>query len=441
MKEAAKNSGLFGCRVRMLWLLIFCFAITLVSSAAEPQSNTLRWMGHWKGEGGREKLVTHVLGEFRFLHPELEVEFQFARDILPEKSQEAAADYLVEMLQAGRTDWDVIWLDSMIYAEVAKRLDDRDWGRKYLVDFSEIPGFPETQKDFLVKGSRKGRYTGGVLVGPYIEGFFYTAWYNRDLAKKLGIQIREEGMTEQDLIGYVKQVHAYNQTAHEPVSAFLNMPNSGSMSRLFYGLLASSCIVRDEPQVTEQDYARTESVFRDLAALCPFGKNPGFSDWPEAARFMLQENRALFFFDATWRYGGFQAVCPDELNRLGLAQMPAFEGRACRIGGHMPTWAVLKNAPGRDAGIELLRFLSRPAIAQRWVRDCKCPTGLKGEFDKVMFGRDRYSEYQRTLHAATSRLFLDPMVFGQSFLGPLQRVDTERVRLVAEFFCDEGAVE
>ncbi len=393
------GQGVAGACLRLL--LWGCICASPAAARPDP-SGRLRWMGHWKGEGARETLVCEVLDEFRFLHPELAIDFRFSADVLPQKSQAAAANYLVEMIRTGNLEWDVVWLDSLIYGMVADQLDDWDWGRKHLVDFSAGPGFEKTQKEFLVQGDGTHAYTAGFFSGPYIEGFFYTAWYNKAVAGRLGIEIREEGMTEQDLLGYVEKVHAYNQTADQPIAAFLDVARSGSMSRLYYAFLCSripGCVPDKafDEAAREEAYARTEDYFAQLGRFRPLAGNGSSREWPAAADFMLNQNRALFFFDASWRYTAFKAACPEQMDRLRLAQMPGFDGNCHAIGGYIATWAVLKNAPGRDAGIELMRFWSRPPIAQKWVRCTKCPTGLKGDLYDPTFGQDIFAEYQRKL--------------------------------------------
>jgi hypothetical protein len=388
-------------------------------------------MGHWKGEGARETLVCEVLDEFRFLHPELEVDFKFAADVLPEKSQEAAANQLVEMIRTGNLEWDVVWLDSLIYGMVADQLDDWDWGRKHLVDFSAVPGFGKTQKSFLVKGEDAHAFTAGFFPGPYIEGFLYTAWYNQDVADRLGIEIREEGMTAKDLLGYAEKVHAYNQTAEEPIAAFLDVARSGSMQRLYHALLYSSFPGHpDSDEIDdaelEKAYVRTAEYFAQLGRCRPLAGNGSLREFPAAAKFMLAEDRALFFFDATWRYSAFRAACPDRLDRLRLAQMPGFEGNCHAIGGYITTWAVLKNAPGREAGIELMRYWSRPPIAQKWVRYTKCPTGLKGDLYDPTFGLDIHAEFQRKLREKYEHFIPAPPAHTSKYLKQWPRFEGQR---------------
>ncbi len=384
------------------------------AASEESPHKSLRWMGHWKGEGRREQLVREVLEEFAFTHPQVDVELEFAADILPENSQRAAGIYIAEMIRSGNLEWDVIWLDPLIYYYVSQELDDWNWGSKYLVDFSEIDGFRECHKPSLVEGPDAHKHTGGVFTGAYIEGFYYALWYNKDLADRLGISIREDGMTAEDLLGYMKQLHTYNQQTSEPVSAFVDFKGTGSLFRLFYSLLLSAWhdgVSRPDGDALESAAARSIAFLQEMGNVRPPAPMLTADSWNDAAH-ALMDGKVLFFSDATWRYCAFEKIDPEGLKKLRLAHMPEFaDGGRHVIGGYMPTWAVLKNAPGRDEGIELMKYWIRPSIAERWVRYTKCPTGLKGNLYDPRFGRDVYADYQQRLTSEGRVPQLDPRMF------------------------------
>lgn len=368
----------------------------LTAFAQESPVQPLRWMGHWKNEGLREKLVLDVLNDFSFKNQEIPIQFAFADDTLPEKRQMAEAEFLAAMIRSGKITWDVVWLDDSIYKSVAVLLNDPDWGRKHLVDFAEVPGFEETQKSFLTGNPDCYRKTGGVLVGPYIEGYFYALWYNTAVAEKLGINIREEEMTEENLIQYVQRVDEYNRTAAIPVSAFVDFKFSGSFHRLAYNLYLSV-----QPDGTEKNDSAIRQVletFEKLGQLHPVLTSQTNTCWPDAAR-LLTEDKALFMIDPTWRYNAIQKNYPKLLSKMRLAQLPGYQKQQYYVGGFMPVWAVMKNSPSRDAAIRLMQFWSRPEIAEKWVRYTKNPTGLAGNLYDPEYGQDIFAEYQRKLSA------------------------------------------
>ena len=354
-------------------------------------------MGHWKGEGLREQLVREVLDDFSFLNQDVEIHFKFAADILPEKNPHAAAQYLTEMIRSGEIRWDVVWMDFSIYNEIASLLDDLLWGQKHLVNFSDIPGFKATHKADVIERQDLFAKTGNVFTGPYIEGFYYAIWYNTRVANKLGLQIREEEMSTEDLLTYAQRVDKYNQTAKTPISLLINHEHSGSFQRLAHNLFLST---PPEEQSGPNPFAlrRIMELFEDLGQLTPFQHDDASVTWQETAQ-LLMNDQALFLVDATWRYNMIQASSPELLNKLRLAQMPGFQKQKFCAGGFLPVWAVMKNSPNRDAAIRLMQFWSRPEIAEKWVRYTKSPTGLTGNLYDPQYGDDLFANYQRKLIA------------------------------------------
>lgn len=350
-------------------------------------------MGHWKGEGLREQLVREVLDDFQFQNQDLDITFEFSADILPKKSTRDQADFIANTIRSGEVPWDVIWLDTSIYREVSVQLNDPNWGQKYLVDFSTISGFKETQKPFLVEGPDAFEKTGGIFAGPYIEGFFYALWYNTVVAEKLGLSIHEEEMTATDLLSYAKKVNEYNQTAAVPVSTFVDFEQAGSIARMAYNLYLSA------PQTNDTDKIRQVlGTFESLSHLNPFFDNTETNTWQDAAD-RLMSDEALFLIEPTWRYNMLQRDNPGLLAKLRLAQLPGYGEQSFFVGGYTPVWAVMKNSPNRDAAVKLMRFWSRPEIAEKWVRYTKNPTGLAGNLYDPEYGNDLFAKYQRKLAA------------------------------------------
>jgi ABC-type glycerol-3-phosphate transport system substrate-binding protein len=358
---------------------------------------TLHWMGHWKGEGLREKLVLDVLDDFTFRNQDIHVQFTFATDRLSTKTKvgESNAVFIADMIRSGETTWDVIWLNTFIYQRVATLLNDPDWGQKYLVDFLEVPGFKETQKPFIVKDPRYLEKTGGILTGPYIEGFFYALWYNTEVADKVGLKIREEEMTVDDLLNYARQINEYNRTAVDPISVFAGTYSSSPFSRLAYNMFLSAD-TETNPEKADLAVKQVLETFEALGKLSPLLYSKPKDTWQDVAS-LLVDNKVLFVSEPTWRYNTFEKDTPHLLRKMRLAQMPGFRKQNFYVGGFMPVWAVMKASPNREAAIRLMQFWSRPEIAERWVYYTKSPTGIAGNLYDPQYGQDAFANYQRTL--------------------------------------------
>jgi spermidine/putrescine-binding protein len=55
---------------------------------------------------------------------------------------------------------------------------------------------------------------------------------------------------------------------------------------------------------------------------------------------------------------------------------------------------VLKNAPHRDAAVDLLLYICGPRTAEKWVRYTKNPTGLRGHLSMPDEPQDIWTQYQ-----------------------------------------------
>ena len=78
---------------------------------------------------------------------------------------------------------------------------------KHLVDFGQVPEFKKTQKNFIFDDPIWAAQTGGIIVGPMLEGYCHAIFYNKDVAERVGIEIKDMGMTFDDLLKYVKAVY------------------------------------------------------------------------------------------------------------------------------------------------------------------------------------------------------------------------------------------
>ena len=164
------------------------FVLFLINIASLSHGSELNWIAHWLGEEKREQLVMEVAKEFQFLYPHIELHIEFAKTLQNEgKNYKWKSSYkIAEMIKSGDINADVVFLDPIVYSHVAELLDDHHWGEKHLLDVSDLPWFQQSQKDFILNSPYYREQTGGLLVGPYIEGFFTFLWQNQEVAKKIG---------------------------------------------------------------------------------------------------------------------------------------------------------------------------------------------------------------------------------------------------------------
>ena len=368
-------------------------------AAGGADGRVVTWMGHWLHEDLRETLVREVARDYAFRHPEIRLDLRFPQEILGVRSKPVVARHIAEMIQRGEIDWDIIWLDDHIYARTAEFLGDEDWGRKHLVDFTSVPGYADSQKPFILEDPVYRNQTGGILVGPYIEGYALALWYNREVADRLGLQIEPRGMTFDDLLGYVRQVAEYNRTADRPVAAFYEARDWFTLEMLFQALVKSEFPDFREAIEERSSSAKRAALLKGLQAFEALGRfDPLIEDhngniW-FSTRHRVLEGEALFYVNGTWMYNHWRAIDPERLELMQPVQLPVFQPVDHAVGGYIPTWAVMKNSARRDEAVDFLMWWSRPQVAERWVNYTKNPTGLRGHLDTATLGDDPYERFQ-----------------------------------------------
>ncbi len=374
----------------------FCWPAGLATVPSEPRGR-VNWMGHWLGEDKRESLVREVAAEFGFLHQGIEVNLKFPQEIMGSRGHLETARFVAAMIRSGRVEWDVLWLEPRTYEYVAEELSDPDWGAKHLVDFREIPGFAETQKPFIIADPAYRNQTGGILTGPYIEGYYYALWYNQDVARRLGLTIKPAGMTFEDLLGYVRAVAEYNRNHKEGVAAFYESSDWVTMEILFQRLV-KSLLSFEEGKREESSPEKLAALRRTLAAFEALGRydpliaSHGENQW-FATRGLVLNDAALFYVNGTWMYSHWRGMNPEKMKKMAPVELPAFGETDHYLGGYLPTWAVMKATANREHAIDLVMFWSRPAIAEKWVRYTKNPTGLRGHLASPAWSSDVFERF------------------------------------------------
>ena len=370
-----------------------------VEGAETGAGPAVAWMGHWLHEDLRETLVREVAREYAFRHPEIRLDLRFPQEVLGVRSKPVVARHIAEMIQSGEIAWDIVWLDDHIYRHTAEILGDEDWGREHLVDFTTVAGYAESQKEFIVEDPVYRNQTGGILVGPYIEGYALALWYNREVAERLGLEIESRGMTFDDLLGHVRRVAEYNRTADRPVAAFYEARDWFTLEMLFQALVKSEIPDFREAIAEEGSSRKRAALLKGLQAFEALGRFdpliPGHNGntW-FSSRHQVLEGEALFYVNGTWMYNHWRAIDPGKLELMLPVQLPVFQEVDHSVGGYIPTWAVMKNGARRDEAVDFLMWWSRPQVAERWVNYTKNPTGLRGHLDLATLGDDPYERFQ-----------------------------------------------
>jgi Bacterial extracellular solute-binding protein len=361
----------------------------------------LNWMGHWFGEDQRETLVREVAQEFSFTHQDINLQLKFWEE-LGLSHKPGTAKLIAEMIRSGSINWDVIWLDENLYNLVAFELKDPAWGSKHLVNFAEVDGFTATQKTFILDDPAYRQQTGGILAGPYIEGYYHALFYNKVVADRLGIDIKPQGMTFEDFRGYIEAVDRYNRQSSQPIAALYESQDWTTLEMLFQSLAKSAMSdfsvakaevgSRDKNEAVHETFKALESLSQYKPLIASHQQNAWFD-----TRHLVLDDQALFYVNGTWMYSHWRGLDADKMSKMIPVELPTFKPTTYYQGGYITTWGVIKNSPNRDRAISLLMAWSTPSVAEKWVRYTRNPTGLRGNFAVAEQGSDVFETFQSNI--------------------------------------------
>ncbi|MEO2024718.1 MAG: PAS domain-containing protein [Fuerstiella sp.] len=137
---------------------------------------------------------------------------------------------------------------------------------------------------------------------------------------------------------------------------------------------------------------KTLAAFETLGQLVPFTGPSDIS--AQDTHDHLLSGKCLFYTSGTWMYSVGRDIDQNKVNRMIPAELPVFQPSRGTVGGYLPTWAVLKNAPHRDDAVELLLYIGGARSAEKWVRYTKNPTGLRGHLSMPDEPQDIWTQYQ-----------------------------------------------
>jgi hypothetical protein len=275
---------------------------------------------------------------------------------------------------------------------------EADWPKKYLVDFSEIEEFRNSTVPEIINDSLKAKWS-GIIPGPIIEGFYYALWCNNKVAEKVGIKVKQMGMTFDDFLGYVEAVHKYNQThSNDYIVPLFEAKDWKVMSNFLNQLYVSKLnnqeeYFKDRPSEKKLDaWYQTLKSLEKLSAFEPLSPKWDTMVWSNNYKYML-EDKYLFFPNGSWMYNFWQKIDNGNLKHIMPTEYPVFNSAGVYPGGYQIQWAVPKNAPHKQEAIQFLLAMNNAKVAEKWVRYTKCPTGIKGKLASVSMGVDHFEDF------------------------------------------------
>ena len=360
-----------------------------------PEQTEIKMVGQWLGQGDREQFIREFVRDYNFLHQDKKVTMIFPEDLVGNDRGGQKLDQMTaKQLKSDQSEYDLLMLNNVNNII----LDEPDWAEKYLVDFTQIDGFAENTVDGVIEKNRE-RWS-GIIPGPFIEGYNYALWSNQEVAKKLGIEIKQIGMTFEDFRSYLKAMHDYNQTVteEERIYGILEAGDWSTLVNLFNQLFLSNLENPDHyhnEYISESKLQAWHQSLKQLETLAPYKPlHPEWKSmiWNDIFPEMLN-GKYLFFSNATWMYNFWQGVNNGNLNNMMPSEYPVTKPVDYYIGGYQIMWVVPKNAKNKEAAIELLMAMNQPKVADKWVRAAKSPTGIKAELSSSSMGGDQFENF------------------------------------------------
>lgn len=361
----------------------------VTTSSSSTISKTINMQGHWKGEDLRENFVTETLKEFETRNLGTNVNLKW--DIDFPGGRQGALQATIDQIKKGKSDWDIIWLEPFYYQEIADALGDQNWAKNNLVNFEAVPGFKESQKPNILSDPQYRNHMNGMITGPYIEGFYQPLFYNKDLADKIGLKIKDKEMTFDDLLGYFKQIYDYNIANNTDIPILYESGDitggigyGPSTWTIFQSLFRSEFPNLEDVKKTENSPAKMAAILKTLKSLeqlsqyKPLLKGYEDLDWFETRYYMLEDKAVFTAAGASWMYSHWRGIDKVKTMKMIPVEMPVYQEVNHYIGGYNPMFAVMSNSPVVEDAVKLMMSFSTPSVAEKWVRYAKGPSGIKG---------------------------------------------------------------
>jgi hypothetical protein len=398
-------------RIKHIIILLFPLFVLITSCTKEDvtlsnaksirkieQTTTINFVGHWLGEGDREFLVRNFARDYEFQNQNVKVNLKFPEEIFYDKLDRTSNQkYTAKVIMEGIKDWDILRINGE-YSEVMLLCKDPDWAKKYLVDFSGIEEYRQGTIPELLTEEAKAQWN-GIIPGPWLEGQYWALWCNKKVAQKVGIEVKQFGMTFDDFVGYIKAVDTYNKNHPQdyiaPIYESYVWKTTMAIAVNLYGSLLDNQDEFLSKKITEKRLLAWEKTLEAIELISKFKPlKPDWrtTEWSKTNGSLINEE-CLFYVNGSWMYNIWMGIDKQKTLNCMPAEFPSFQPLKFYPGAYQITWGVLKNSPHRDEAVKFLLAMNKPSMAEIWGRTTKCPTGIKGNLSNATFGADQFESF------------------------------------------------
>ncbi len=363
----------------------------------------LNWIGHWKNEGLKEVLVHEIAREFEFENPDIKVNLKFPQEIFGDSlgAKNSEMKFYADMLVSQKSEWDIIRIDDQAEM-IASYLNDKEFVSKYLVDLKQYPEIEKNHvKGIIDREQFKARWN-NVLPGAALDGADGLLWCNQDLAKMIGIEVKQFGMTFDDFEGYLKALFEYNKTNKTDFIGIFEVDGFSLIDMIPRQLINSEMgnfedIVKyklDEKRWAA--FEKTIFALEKLARYKPLPSNRQYT-WDKDKSFPLK-GTCLFYPQASWMFNIWLELDSLVAQKIIPVQLPEFQPSQTYLGEYRIVWAIPKNSPHINEAVRLMKFIAKAQTADKWIRYAKSSTGIKNSIVSTTMGFDAYENFDYTIN-------------------------------------------
>jgi len=384
----------------------------------------INFVGQWMGEGNRELLIRDYVRQYEFLNQDVSVNLMFPEDIgFNRYSTIETHQFIGNVLNSDNPEWDVLLLNDDVEG-LSNYMKNKNWASDNLVDFSQYPELTNNTIPEIDLVKIKKRW-GGIIPGPFLEGQYWALWTNKNVTQKLGIEVKQYGMTFDDFLGYVKAVDNYNKNNTDQIKPFLEASDWTTIFSLAIGLYISNFDDLDElmdDNVSEKKLQFWHKTLKSLEEIAAY--NFVDDDWKGLAwndiKLGLLNEECLFFSNGSWMYNIWLQEDPSKVMNCVPNEFPTYKQTILYPTTYPIMWGVLKKSPNKEHAIKFLLDMTKPTMAENWVRNTKCPTGIKGSLADANFATDQYEAFsthlQKTYGSNTYKMSENSsFIFGSEF--------------------------
>ena len=339
----------------------------------------INWIGRWENEAEKCNFEKNIANNYEFFHHNLVINLKYPSQINNKPANELMTDIIVNMIETSTYSWDIIWINEKIYKNVAGRINDNNWGEKYLVNFENIPGFKQSHNKYIINNkSVIANNFNNQIYGPYVEGNYIVLWYNSELTDKIGIKIKETGINFYDFIDYIDLIQEYNSKNNTNYAPLYESSDKLLTELLFQNLYLSEIghNINQPDDLKLQALRKTFESFEELGKRKPLIKSHLKNKWNKT-RGLVLDNKAVFYISGLEMYNYWKIIDEEKACKMKPAELPSFKEKKFILGYFYPTWSVFKGSPNKTLAIDILLSVANTETAKNWKNLAMNPTGLK----------------------------------------------------------------